>query len=68
MLKDYQKPHVGTRYKARQRKFNQFVFYNSLIIYNNWYTKTDKINDLTCIKRLFYNNSVLIIVHIKESK
>ena len=24
-----------------QMKFNYFVFFNSLIVYSNWYTKTD---------------------------
>ena len=24
-----------------QRKFNYFAFFNSLIVYNNWYTETD---------------------------
>ena len=24
-----------------QKKFNEFVFFNSLITYDNWYTETD---------------------------
>ena len=53
-----------------QRKF-KFFFFNLLIVYNTWYTETEtykQLMTLTRIKRLFYNNSLLITVHMKVSK
>ena len=38
MLKDHRKPHVGTRYKGNL--INLF-FFNSLIVYNTWYTEKE---------------------------
>ena len=36
MLKDYQKPHLGTHCKGN---LNYFFFFNSLFVYDNWYTE-----------------------------